>query len=117
MNCAICGKYSSKQKNPVMMTIPGEPPLDICAYCLPPEPKNNDRYEEFGGYVYIRDQNGRWIPEHRKVWEDYNGLIPEGWIIHHINGNKWDNRIENLEAMPRYDHKTRRIDSSLIPTL
>ena len=65
------------------------------------------RYEEWGDYIRVRDKNGNWILKHRKVWEDYNGLIPENWIIHHIDGDKWNNKIENLEAMPRYEHKTR----------
>ena len=68
--------------------------------------KLKNRYEEWGGYIRVRDRNSEWILEHRKVWKDHNGLIPEGWIIHHIDGDKWNNRIENLEAMPRYDHKT-----------
>ena len=33
---------------------------------------------------------------HRYVWEQNFGKIPEGGVIHHINGNKFDNRIENL---------------------
>ncbi len=33
---------------------------------------------------------------HRIVWEIFNGPIPDGMIIDHLNGNPWDNRIENL---------------------
>lgn len=44
---------------------------------------------------------------HRYVWEKEKGAIPDGWDIHHINENKADNRIENLECLPKAEH-TRR---------
>ena len=44
---------------------------------------------------------------HRYVWEKENGLIPDGWDIHHLNEDKTDNRIENLECLPKAEH-TRR---------
>lgn len=51
-----------------------------------------------GGYVQIKtkaDQR-RWPFEHRVIWEAANGPIPLGHYVHHINGIKTDNRIENL---------------------
>jgi hypothetical protein len=52
------------------------------------------------GYVQVRWPNPkRQTLEHRLVWEFHNGPIPEGWHIHHKNGNRSDNRIENLEAI------------------
>ena len=41
---------------------------------------------------------------HRFVWESERGAIPYGWDIHHINENKADNRIENLECLPKAEH-------------
>lgn len=41
---------------------------------------------------------------HRKVWFEHNGEIPKGFVIHHKNGNKLDNRIENLEMCSRSEH-------------
>jgi len=40
--------------------------------------------------------------ERRAVWQEHHGLIPKGWLIHSLNGNKGDVRIENLAAIPRY---------------
>jgi hypothetical protein len=45
--------------------------------------------------------------EHRVVWEGAHGPIPRGWVIHHLNGIKDDNRLENLTAMPREAHGPR----------
>jgi hypothetical protein len=36
---------------------------------------------------------------HILVWEAFNGPIPEGMQINHINENKYDNRLENLNLM------------------
>jgi len=41
---------------------------------------------------------------HRYVWENERGEIPEGWDIHHLNEDKTDNRIENLECLPKAEH-------------
>ncbi len=42
--------------------------------------------------------------EHRRVWREHYGDIPEGSIVHHVNGDKKDNRIENLRLMRRREH-------------
>ena len=49
------------------------------------------------GYVLIK-VNGKWIAEHRHVMMQFleRNLEPKE-NVHHINGNRADNRIENLE--------------------
>ena len=41
---------------------------------------------------------------HRLIYEEHFGEIPKGYFIHHKNGNKLDNRIENLEAISHAEH-------------
>lgn len=49
--------------------------------------------------------NGRFIDEHRLVMEQYLGRkLKSDEVVHHINGNKRDNRIENLQVMTLAEH-------------
>lgn len=62
------------------------------------------------GYVQIRNGVGRnvgYTMEHRAVWEAANGPIPDRWVVHHLNGIKSDNHLENLQAMSRSHHGPR----------
>ena len=49
--------------------------------------------------------NGKREREHRMVWMAAHGPIPDEYVIHHKNGNKLDNRLENLEMMTRGEHR------------
>jgi hypothetical protein len=44
---------------------------------------------------------------HRYVWEKEKGEIPYNYDIHHLNGIKSDNRIENLECLSKSEHTKR----------
>jgi hypothetical protein len=43
--------------------------------------------------------------QHDIVWERAHGPIPSGFQVHHINENKLDNRLENLELLDPLTHK------------
>lgn len=52
---------------------------------------------------------------HRIIWEMFNGTIPEGMVIDHLNGDPWDNRIENLSCKTvkeNNQNKSKRSDNT-----
>lgn len=51
--------------------------------------------------IYI---SGNRIYEHQYIWELHNGIIPENCVIHHIDGNKLNNNISNLQCISRSEH-------------
>lgn len=58
------------------------------------------------GYFWLREPgSGRSKAEHRQIMEAHLGraLSPDE-IVHHINHDKTDNRIENLTVMSRAEH-------------
>lgn len=60
---------------------------------------NNVTYYKCGEYF---QRNG--VRLHRVVWEYHNGTIPEGFHVHHNDGNKDNNDIGNLSLLSQHDH-------------
>lgn len=71
------------------------------------------------GYRYVRTAQipggpgTAYTAEHRLVYEENFGPIPNGYIIHHKNGVKFDNRPENLEALSREQHHSHEREAEL----
>src|SRR5699024_5430833 len=57
----------------------------------------------YRGWVDINGKNTKTYL-HRYVWEKYNGNVPKGFHIHHIDGNFSNNDISNLECKERSTH-------------
>jgi ribosomal protein L40E len=71
-----------------------------------PRMVNGKRQPKVDGYVTVQ-KNGRVYKEHRLVWMETHGEIPPTYQVHHINGIRSDNRLENLECLSPEEHKRR----------
>lgn len=57
--------------------------------------------------VKHHSNNKKYIGEHVWVMEKHLGrFLTKNEVVHHINGNKGDNRIENLQILTPSLHKT-----------
>lgn len=63
------------------------------------------------GYYYTNNKQGK-VYMHRYVWEFYNGKIPKGYEIHHIDFDRGNNDISNLQLVSRSEH--RKIHADLL---
>lgn len=52
------------------------------------------------GYIRVR-VDGHEYRAHRVIWEMFNGAIPNGYLVDHIDGDVYNNRIENLRLATR----------------
>ena len=48
------------------------------------------------GYSFVKMEKEIY-PLHKFVWECFNGIIPEGKVVVHIDGSKRNNVISNLD--------------------
>ena len=60
------------------------------------------RYKDVQGYIWVKrpdiqPNNRGYVLEHRAIWIDNHGKIPDGAVIHHKDSDKANNHISNLE--------------------
>lgn len=65
--------------------------------------------EKLVGYYRISTRkegnHGKYL--HCLIWEDWYGKpVPDGYVIHHLNGDKTDNRIQNLQCVESSLHRS-----------
>lgn len=62
------------------------------------------------GYRVVSIRNGdvkKQCRVHRVIWIAKNGIIPDGLVVDHINNDKLDNRISNLQLLTAKDNSTK----------
>lgn len=76
------------------------------------------RQEKSGSYYRITTQynlKGKHFLVHRMVWEAFNGKIPDGYDIDHLDGDPSNNALENLEMVTHQENiKRRKMDYSYV---
>ena len=68
------------------------------------------------GYRVVSIRNGavkKQCRVHRVIWIAQNGIIPEGMVVDHINNDKLDNRIENLQLLTPEDNSSKASNDGL----
>lgn len=107
MTCCTCGisffrsPYAAKEKNYCSKKCSGKGRESL--------PIGTLRQREEGGYVYIRTERG-WESHHRVVMREHVGRdLHDEETVHHRNGVKADNRLENLELWSSKHPKGQRV--------
>jgi len=64
----------------------------------------NRRGAAYSGVKLTTQEKTAYVMEHRLVYESYYGSIPDGYDIHHIDGDTYNNDVNNLECLSHEDH-------------
>jgi hypothetical protein len=72
---------------------------------------NPQKEQYFNGVKYTLRSTGYFCATtgrrnllHRDVWEFYHGIIPDNYDVHHMDHDKSNNEINNLELLPKAEH-------------
>lgn len=71
------------------------------------------------GYKVVSIRNGTTklsCRVHRIIWIAAHGVLPDGYCIDHINNNKQDNRLENLQILRPEENSTKAARDGLYHT-
>jgi len=79
------------------------------------DPAGSKKFDK-GKYYYQLKLGYNNCQNHRIVWEMFNGEIPEGFVVDHIDGNPSNNTIENLRVCTNqenaYNSKKSKLNKS-----
>jgi hypothetical protein len=63
--------------------------------------------------IYRKNDDGEsvriWKRVHRLVWEAFGGTLKRNQIVDHINELKFDNKLENLQALTHSQNKIKSV--------
>lgn len=51
--------------------------------------------------VYLHTGANERVRRPKKVYEDAHGEVPKGWIIYHLDADRYNDSLDNLIAIPR----------------
>lgn len=68
-----------------------------------PEVNQGGVWKGSNGYLKFSHE-GKETYVHRYEWETHRGSIPEGFHVHHIDGDRLNNSLDNLELITESDH-------------
>lgn len=66
---------------------------------------NGKKFHREGNKYYKRTEGKKQLYLHRYVYETEVGVIPDGYDIHHKDGNKANNDLNNLELLTKKEHR------------
>ena len=113
VSCEICGK----ERWVALVVKTNQPLSKMCQDCTHDESRKLGTTTTWGNYEYISlpknspyismtKSNTTWVKVHRLVMAQSLGRPLQCWeVVHHINGNKKDNHLENLELLSDTEHK------------
>lgn len=69
----------------------------------------DDKHQCFDGLKFTAQKSGHFsaggLMIHRLIWTYCVGDIPKGYEIHHIDKNKSNNSVDNLQCLSKSDHQ------------
>ena len=98
--CIYCSSHNADRNKKLSLSMLGKKPTNwskIGTISIR-NTKNNKRK-----WIKIKEPK-EWIFYSKYLWETINSKCEKGYVIHHVNGNCLDDRIENLIKLSKKEH-------------